>query len=419
MARPRRDGRKPQQPNRRRLTELYVKRVAAEAEVFNVTDTDHHACGLVLRVYPTGTRSYKLPYRHMGRPRWYTIGDAKKMALSEARIIANEQWHRVAKDGIDIVAEMKAERGKDTFGELADNFLLYQRHKKKNKAWAQGRRYIERFALPKWGKVKASTITQADVEILSDQMDSPNTARQFLSHLSAVFNYGVRKQILAVNPCVGIDRVKGSSRETTLADSDLPRFWAACERRGIAGMALLTILLTGQRPGEVCHMRREHFVDGRWQLPGEVQMIGDRVSWPGTKNKCTNEVWLSEPVRSIIAELSDDENRVSGFVFPGPRGAPITDLDATMRDICSELGFAKPVKPHDLRRTFLTKVTKLRFGRDAMNRIANHVEKGVTDVYDRNTYYDEDRNIMEKVAAHIVALAEGETPATNVVHFSR
>ena len=35
--------------------------------------------------------------------------------------------------------------------------------------------------------------------------------------------------------------------------------------------ALKLILLTGQRPGEVAAMQREHIVDGWWQMPGKPQ----------------------------------------------------------------------------------------------------------------------------------------------------
>jgi hypothetical protein len=53
-----------------------------------------------------------------------------------------------------------------------------------------------------------------------------------------------------------------------------------------------------------------------------------------------------------------------------------------------------------------------------MDRIANHREGGVTDVYDRHAYANENRQIMEAVGAHIVALAEGR-PADNVVPLRR
>jgi integrase len=70
--------------------------------------------------------------------------------------------------------------------------------------------------------------------------------------------------------------------------------------------------------------------------------------------------------------------------------------------------------PHDLRRTALTAITSLKFGRDAMNRISNHKEDGVTDIYDRYGYAEEDRGIMETLGRHILSLA-GTSAGGNVV----
>ena len=49
----------------------------------------------------------------------------------------------------------------------------------------------------------------------------------------------------------------------------------------------------------------------------------------------------------------------------------------------------------------LTCITRLRFGRDAMDRIANHRKGGITDVYDRHGYENEDRRIMAAIAGHL------------------
>jgi hypothetical protein len=53
-----------------------------------------------------------------------------------------------------------------------------------------------------------------------------------------------------------------------------------------------------------------------------------------------------------------------------------------------------------------------------MNRITNHREGGIASVYDRHDYADENKTIMEVVAAHIVGLATG-TPVDNVVPLVR
>ena len=100
-----------------------------------------------------------------------------------------------------------------------------------------------------------------------------------------------------------------------------------------------------------------------------------------------------------------------GFVFTGPRGAAVYDLDVTMRDICKKLN-APRATPHDLRRTNGTLITP-GFGRDAMNRIQNHIEGGIASVYDRYQYAEENKRILETVAARIMELVEG--PRDNVV----
>ena len=74
-------------------------------------------------------------------------------------------------------------------------------------------------------------------------------------------------------------------------------------------------------------MRREHIVDGWWEMPGEpVPALG----WPGTKNGESHRVWLPKAAQAVIAELTDD-GVTSGFVFAGPRGGPIHGLDGAMR----------------------------------------------------------------------------------------
>jgi integrase len=114
-------------------------------------------------------------------------------------------------------------------------------------------------------------------------------------------------------------------------------------------------------------------------------------------------VWLPRPVQEIIGDGN------SGQVFSR------VELDAVMRDICKQLDVKNKVTPHDLRRTHGTTITKLGFGRDAMNRIQNHKEGGIADVYDRHKYEVENQKVMEKVAEHILELAEGRKEAAKVI----
>ena len=374
---------------------------------------DTHQRGLALRVQPTGARSWYTVYSRHGRPRWLRLGDANAIGLSDARTLATEAALAVAR-GRDPAAERKAERGAGTFAELAAKHLE-QHAKKHNKSWQQADALVRRFALPRWGNLQASSITRGDVKTMMARIEAPIVANQTLAAVSAIFSWGIREEIIAANPCKLVDRNAVRSRERVLSDSEVPLFWKAFDNiDSVAGVSLKMILLTGQRPGEVAHMRREHIRNGWWKMPGEpVEPLG----WPGTKNGQAHRVWLSKPVQELFAGLGDDKC-ATGFVFAGARSRAIHGLDGAMRGICAKLGIERAT-PHDLRRTHGSTITALGFGRDAMNRIQNHREGGITDVYDRHHYEAETKHIMETVAAKIMALVEGRPEDSKVVNFPR
>jgi integrase len=384
------------------LTELYVKKVKPESSAFLVWDTKQH--GLALQVQPSGTKAWKAIYSRHGRPRWLHIGKENAIHLADARMLAGEAMLAVAK-GEDPAAEKKAERGAGTFAELAARYVGHAQHV--NKSWQQGARLIERYATPRWGKLQASSITRADVKAMLARIENaPVLQNQVLAAVSAVFSWSVKEELLPANPCKLVPRNETRSRERVLSESELPKFWAAFGD-SVEGRALKAILCLGQRPGEIAHMRREHIVDGWWELPGKpVPELG----WPGTKNGASHRVWLPKPVRGLI-----DSDETTGFVFGARR--PVHRLDAVMREICKKLGIESAARPHDLRRTHGTTLTGLGFGRDAMNRIQNHVEGGIASVYDKYQYADENKRVMEAVASKIMALVEGRP--SNVVPMAR
>jgi hypothetical protein len=158
----------------------------------------------------------------------------------------------------------------------------------------------------------------------------------------------------------------------------------------VEARALQAILLTGQRPGEVLRMRAEHVKDDVWCMPGASDPA---AGWLGAKNSRNHRVPLPPPVLDAI------NGSKSGFVFD-PKGR----LDVAMKKACATAGIADRVTPHDCRRTFGTLVTRLGFGRAAMDRLLNHADHSVGSIYDRYNYASEDRQIMEAVAAHFLRL---------------
>jgi integrase len=389
MPRPRRDGTAAREPNKRRLSDAFVRTVRPDPESRTIMYWDTLQRGLALKVEPSGHLAWKCVYTIRGRgARWYHLGDARAIALADARRLASKIMYQVA-EGADPHADRLALRGRGTFEQVAKCYLE-EHAKKKNKSWRQADALVRRYLLPRWAKMDIGSIKRADVKAALAAIAAPVLANQVLAAASAIFSWALRQEIITANPCVGVEKNDTTSRERVLSDAEIAAFWPHLNA------SLRMVFLTGQRPGEVAHLRQEHVVDGNWWvMPGAPD---PKTGWPGTKNAQSHRVWLSEPVRELIPDV---------LATPMLRGR----MQQDMRDICAKLGVREKVTPHDLRRTFCSQLTALGFGRDAMNRVTNHKEGGIADVYDRHRYQEENKKIMEAVARHILMIAA----PTNVV----
>lgn len=416
---------------RRALTDRFVKTVAPTDRRAYYHDAQVE--GLVLVVERTGNRSWRLYYRHGGRPRWYTIGNARRLGLKDARDEAGRLNARMTLDStLDIQVELSEARAVGSFEELAKRYVE-EKAKPNLKSWRQSQYKIDTYLLPRWKNLQATTIRRADVRRLHSELTakgSPVAANQAVAQASTVYDWAIKNDLLpagVVNPASGITYNKTTARERVLTDAEIPLFWAAWEENGlVASRALRMLLLTGQRPGEIAHMRWEHLDRGEhgltdengkeyvvegawWTLPGDPD-----GAWPGTKNTQSHRVWLSAPACGAL-DVLDDDPPTAGFVFPGERkrSFPVDRMSDVMRAAVQATG-AEYARPHDLRRTHGTMITSMNFTRDQMNRIQNHKDGGIGSVYDRHGYAHEARVIQEAVGARILALL-GRAEVENVV----
>src|SRR5262245_19445290 len=83
MPRPRKDGTAAAATVRRKLTDTYVCKLPAGDRAYLLWDARQAA--LAVQVRPKGRIAWKFIFRFHGRPRWYTIGDARKISVEDAR----------------------------------------------------------------------------------------------------------------------------------------------------------------------------------------------------------------------------------------------------------------------------------------------------------------------------------------------
>jgi len=215
---------------------------------------------------------------------------------------------------------------------------------------------------------------------------SPIMANRTKALVSKIYNFGIARGLVDHNPRLGIPQpAKARQRERVLSEEEIRRLWRVLDDQGTAMAASFKVrLLTAQRGVEVLTMRWADLDGDWWTIPGDV-----------AKNGFSHRVPLSEPAQAVLAELRDAADG-SNWVFPSPKvaGKPMANVQKAA-DRLVELAGVEFV-PHDLRRTAASHMTSMGIPRLVVSKILNHVEQGVTAVYDRHSYDEEKREALAR-----------------------
>jgi len=88
------------------------------------------------------------------------------------------------------------------------------------------------------------------------------------------------------------------------------------------------------------------------------------------------------------------EHKPGKYVFPSPKGdSHIENVQKAIQRVKKNTGMQ--FVGHDLRRTAASMMTGMGIPRLTVGKILNHVEPGVTSVYDRHSYDKEKREALE------------------------
>lgn len=357
--------------------------------------------GFHVRVTSKGARSYGVLYRHHGRRRRLTLGATSKLPLADARTLAKESL-RLSEAGIHPVATKKEARTAETVGELVEQYL--ERWAKPNKkTWREDERIINNKLIPVLGRVTAKDVTRAEVRSLLDRIAAgslpgqrkaaPIEANRTLALLRKIFNWGVEQDLVPSNPVLGVKRVaRERQRDRVLNADEIRLLWAQLEleRANIAAIFKL-LLLTAQRKSEVLSMRWLDLHRELWTISAER-----------SKNGLPHRVPLSIQARSIL----DDVQTRNEWLFPSSSATGhIKSIQKAVERIRERCGLIFRV--HDLRRTAASHLASVGVQRLTISKILNHVEKGVTRVYDRHSYDHEKQRALQLWGSRVEELLAG------------
>lgn len=364
--------------------------------------TDARYPGLVFRVgQKTRTWMHRQPRladgsrpgAKLGRYPALNLDAALAMYKAENGRLARGQPHSDPEARIkELEAELRALKrsvGKlVTFGDLAQRFLdEYVPKSKVPLTPGVHRRYtrvLERHALPHWKNRDADLVEDFEIDEVVQQIKqgAPFVANLYVKLLKTMYSWGVRKKIVAVNPCAHMSPpVRDTNRSRVLSGDELRAAWWAFDEIGSRhGDALKFLVLTGQRRGEVAGLPWSEIQGDWWCLPA------DRCK----KGRQPNLIFIAPLARGILDQLRPQTER-SGYVFRGYRLREerplskdhVTKLSKTVSDRLVADGVARtPFTVHDLRRTFATTARSLGAERKVVKQILGHASNTVTDVYD-------------------------------------
>ena len=407
---------------RANLTAQFVVSVKAP-EAGQIDYWDERTSGLGLRVSQGGRKAWTVFYRINGRDRRLTLGVYPKIKLADARQLATTAL-RDAQHGIDPAEEKKQARTAQTFGELAQLYL--DRHAKAEKrSWREDERILDNDLLPGWRNRKAFEIKRPDVMTLLDSIvdrGAPIMANRTKALISKVFNFGIKRGVVEVNPAQGVDSpAPERQRERVLSESEIRALSKALDSAPEKTASIFRLaLLTAQRKGEVLGMAwSELDLDaGWWTIPAER-----------AKNGLAHRVPLASQAVKLLRSIQSGKHDET-LVFRGGRiGKSIANMQKPMRKLRKAAGEllakeeGKPIteetaldfKFHDLRRTAASHMTGIGIPRLVVSKILNHAEKEITAVYDRHSYDAEKRAALSRWERRLGQILAGETLPQKVV----
>lgn len=336
---------------------------------------DDEIKGFGLRIYPNGTKSFILSYRHNGRKRLITIGQYGALTLDQARKEAKKHVVETI-TGDDPLERRERERAGNTIKQLCEAYI--DRHASKKKSAPDDVRRIEKFIIPAWGALKAGAIKRADIAALHSKIGKNNgiyEANRVLALLHKMFElaelWGVVEEGHP-NPARGVQKFKEEKRDRYVTPAELPKLIEAIqgEHNQSARFGIWLYLLTG--------LRKEELLTARWD---NIDYERSEIKIEDTKNGTHHYLPLSAAAKSVLDQIP----RVAGnpFILVGKiEGRHLINIDKPWQRIRREAGITD-VRIHDLRRTVGSWLAQSGNSLHLIGRVLNHSNTSTTAIYAR------------------------------------
>lgn len=366
---------------------------------------------------------WRFRYRFAGKARAMWIGSYAELSLAKARETIKLLSARVSL-GYDVAGEKK-ERKADALAKIeSDKNALLVSHlateyfeRQILGRWKHPdilRRRIDKDINPNIGHLKADEVKPRHIDDMLQNIlarGAPTVANDVLRWTRRIFNYGIKRHILEVNPTTAFDISDAGgqekARERYLDTGELEQLFAAIRlAKGFSIQNELTmklLLLLCCRKMELCA--------ARWE---DIDLENAIWHLTGTKNGDAIDIPLP-PVAITWFQQLKDMSFSSEWVLPArkmqnrmiPHIAEST-LPVALAKVKTQMQGVENFTVHDFRRTARTHLASLGVDPIVAERCLNHRIKGVEGIYNRHQYLDERRKALTLWADKLVKLESKE-----------
>ena len=396
-----------------KLTQSLVQRLHAAETTYDSHDSD--VAGLVVRVRPTGVKTYLVRLRDTtrrhpktGRTVWYweTLGSADVLTPEHARRLAKGRIGRVA-DGKDPREARKVERAKAHRSLTLAQFLDAD-----YEAWATTHLQT--------GEATVARLRARFVDLLPMRLDElsnfpvetwrskrlkagtkPATVNRELGSLKAALSRAVEWRRLDRHPLLTVKPAKVDTRGQVrfLSPAEEARLMAALDARDVTrkdaretanqwradrsydllpafrtytdilAPLVRTALNTGLRFGELCNLR--------WADVTLTKAALLTVRGSGAKSGQTRHVPLNDGARDILKAWRTADVDPDAYIFPGRDGARLTDIKTAWAKLLKDANVTK-FRFHDTRHTFASKLVQAGVDLNTVRELLGHADIKMT-----------------------------------------
>ena len=356
---------------------------------------------LGLRVSPSGSKTFvqRTFDPATKKMRWKTIGIYPAVSLAQARKAVGQKVE---------TSTPEPQQEVFTFRELSALYLE-KWAKRRKRSWQEDERIINKEFIPFLADNDVSSIEKKDCTAIIDRIydrGAPVMANRAYVLLHKIFVFGMQNDYAKTNPLyMTIKPHKETAKDRILDEQEILMLLDSIFGDGMvtAEVTMRRLILfqfaTASRSGEAKSIEWADLHDNLWVIPKEK-----------SKNKEIRILPISPMMRTIIDLQKSDTN--SSFIFPSSvtgKAYHSTSENHVLTRIIKKNSM-EHFTAHDLRRTAASYMAKFGASRVVLRKILNHVDREVTDIYDRHTYEQEKMDALVSWNDYLLSLLEKINP---------